>query len=95
MTERLSLPVLGTLAFSVCLASRGATAHPEARRTTTDAPPPPGAVNLHRDLEILHLRAHAAADRLAEWDVGVYPLPRPFHARAKTLIPNAGIGATR
>lgn len=74
--DQLSRPWIGALAFSGCLAlAGGAAANPGAERIPPPAPLPGAA--LFRDLEILHLRVHAAADRLAEWDLGVHPLPPP------------------
>jgi hypothetical protein len=76
VTDRTPRPILGALAIAGILAlTGGAAAHPAPERTPPSRPAPGAA--LSRDLEILHLRAHAAADRLAEWDVGVAPLPPP------------------
>jgi len=74
--DQLSRPVLGAFAIAGILALTGGAAAPERKAEPPSQLPAPGAA-LSRDLEILHLRAHAAADRLAEWDVGVAPLPPP------------------
>ena len=91
--DRLSRPLLAGLAIAACLAWSQTTANPEARGATPPALPPPGAV--FTDLEILHLRAHAAAARLAEWDVGVHPLPAPFPARGRARIASVGNGRVK
>ena len=76
MTDPLSRPILAGLAIAGLLAHTGGAAAPERKAEPPSQLPAPGAA-LSRDLEILHLRAHAAADRLAEWDVGVSDLPPP------------------
>jgi hypothetical protein len=72
--DRLSRPVLAGLLFAGWLASRG----PAEVQTAEARPPssPSSGSALLTTLEILHLRAHAAAERLEWMDVGVHPVPR-------------------
>jgi hypothetical protein len=74
--DQLSRPLLGALLLAGILALAGGAAAPEVR-AVPPLPPLASGAALFSDLEVLHLRAHAAADRLAEWDVGVHPLAPP------------------
>lgn len=74
--DQISRPLLLGLFFAGWLAFAGEpAASPGAEGLPPPAPSPAAALFI--DLEIAHLRAHAAADRLAEWDVGVHPVPPP------------------